>query len=96
MDFELIGGIVRASGDGIMNNSTYCHNVFATFDFNNLTRAVVMAHDRGIRFGIEPSRSGMLKLFLHKRREQEDGHPALEDAIKTIRGNSNDKPGESI
>jgi hypothetical protein len=81
-------GYVRASGpNGIVINSQ--HNMFATFDYDQLTRAVVYAHDRLIRFEIAPSGPGMLKLFFHKRTRREgrmhERHPTIEDAISKIR-----------
>jgi hypothetical protein len=81
-------GIIRPSGkNGIYINSSY--NQFATFDFNYLTRAVFMAHDRCIRFGIFASGPKMLKLFFHKRNVREgdisERHPTIETALKDFR-----------
>ena len=82
--------------DGIEINTSYTGQ-FATFDFNGLTRAVVYAHDKAIRFCIESSGPGMLRLFVHKR--QRDGefherHPTLEahaaDIRKTIKEQAHD------
>lgn len=48
-------GKVRANvGNGIIINARNCHNKFATFDYDVLTKAVILAHDRMIRFAIEP------------------------------------------
>jgi len=60
----------------------------ATFDFDGLTKAVILAHDRCIRFEICPSGPGMVKLVLFKR--QRDGrmyerHPTIEEAISNHR-----------
>jgi hypothetical protein len=81
-------GAVKPCGQGIETNQRYGN--FATFDYNNLTRAVVMAHDRCIRFEIEPSGPGLLKLSLHKRHTREgqmhERHPTLEEHIASIRG----------
>lgn len=80
-------GNVKPCGRGIEINSR--NSGFSTFDFNGLTRAVVMAHDRMIRFEIEPSGPGMLKLCLHKRHTREgrmdERHPTIEEAIDSIR-----------
>lgn len=78
--------------EGIYINSR-SYNYLATYDFNNLTRAVVMAHDRCIRFEVAPSGPGMLRLNIHKRHHSEnDGslsmwewHPTLEHHIAAIR-----------
>jgi len=83
-----IQGKVKPCGAGIETNSRHCG--FSTFDYNTLTKAVVFAHDRCIRFGIEPSGPGLLKLCLHKR-HQRDGrmyerHPTLEEHANSIRG----------
>lgn len=91
--YHHITGIVRPMGsNGIYINSTRS-NYLATYDFNGLTRAVVMAHDRCIRFEVAPSGPGMLRLNIHKRRHSEnDGslsmwewHPTLEHHVEAIR-----------
>ncbi|WP_417216497.1 hypothetical protein [Alcanivorax sp.] len=92
-------GIVRECGPhGIEINAQNCSNHFGTFDYNNLTRAVVLAHDRMIRFSIEPSAPGMLKLAFHKRHCREgrmnERHPTLEEAIKSIRPTTGDDKDE--
>lgn len=71
---------------------TLDHRQLATFDFDELTRLVVMAHDRGIRVTIMPSSPKVLKIALHKR-EKADGearlnvhnHPSLERNVEKIR-----------
>lgn len=83
-----IGGKVKPWGKGIAVNIRYGFNA-ATYDFSGLTEAVIMAHDRCIRFEIEPSGPGMLRLVFHKRdgREGEmwQRHPTLEQAIANLR-----------
>ena len=86
--FHRITGKLHEWGSGIKLNTTNV-NSFATFDFNRLTRAVVMAHDRMIRLEICPSGPGMLGITLFKRHVRKgsmyERHPTIEDAIKTIR-----------
>lgn len=83
-----ITGKLHEWGDGIRLNTSQVWG-FATFDFDKLTRAVVMAHDRMIRFEICPSGPGMLGLVLHKRHKRNgrmfERHPTIEEAIKIIR-----------
>lgn len=63
----------------------------ATFDFNQLTKLVVMGHDKCIRVsveGVKSSREHAVLICIWKR--ERDGsmyerHPILEDHIKTIR-----------
>ena len=87
--FHHVHGGLHPWGDGIALNASYGSNKFATFDFNALTRTVLMAHDRMIRFAIEPSGPGMLKLVLHKRHSREghmyERHPTIQEAIATYR-----------
>jgi hypothetical protein len=84
-----IPGAIKEFGRGICLNakSWGCH--FATFDYENLTRAVFLAHDRCIRFEIEPSGPGLLKLIAHKRHTREGDsmkrHPTIETALLTWR-----------
>ena len=85
---HLFGKIYPSGEFGIYINST-CSHCMSTFDYSNLTRAVVLAHDRMIRFQIEPSGPGMLRLVAHKRHSREgrmhERHPTIEDAIADIR-----------
>ncbi|MCP5002534.1 MAG: hypothetical protein GY941_01080 [Planctomycetes bacterium] len=80
-------GKLKKCGTGVLFNSR--NYGWATFDFNHLTRAVVLAHDRMIRFEIRPSAPGMLQFVIHKRHTREGNmakrHPTIEDAIKAIR-----------
>jgi hypothetical protein len=59
----------------------------STYDFNQLTRLVFMAHERGIRVEVAPHGGfGHLKLILHKRDPTSTsmmlGHPTLDEALK--------------
>lgn len=93
---DLFGGLHHVYGkictprdDGITINANNCRNHFATFDYSWLTLATVLAHDRMIRFGIEPSSGGKLCLTLQKRSERNGdcshSHPTLESAVENIR-----------
>lgn len=86
--FHHITGKLHDSGKGIRLNTTQV-GAFATFDFDILTRAVIMAHDRMIRFEICPSGPGMLGLEFHKRHTREgrmyERHPTIEEAIAKFR-----------
>lgn len=88
LGFHHLHGKLHEWGRGIKLNTTQTGSM-ATFDFDGLTRAVVMAHDRMIRFSIEPSGPGMLGLVCFKRHKREgfmsERHPTIEDAIKRIR-----------
>lgn len=61
----------------------------ATFDFNQLTKMVVLAHDKCYRFSIAPNGPMALKIIIHKREGREGSmtkiHPELEEHVKTIR-----------
>ena len=85
---HLFGRLYPMGETGLYINST-CSHYMSTFDYSNLTRAVVLAHDRMIRFAIEPSGPGILKLIAHKRHSREgrmnERHPTIEDAIAAVR-----------
>lgn len=86
--FHHIVGKLKPYGYGIALSTPFT-NYFASFDYNNLTRAVFMAHDRMIRFEIEPSGPGRFKLVLHKRHTREgrmfERHPTIEQALADYR-----------
>lgn len=95
MHSDIMGGFhhscgeIRPCGDsGIVINEQWAP-YFATFDYNSLTKAVVLAHDRMIRFQISPSGPRMLKFTYHKRNTREGDiakrHPTIEDAIIDVR-----------
>ena len=91
---QLIGGwhhlmgSIKPCGTGVLFNTR--NSNWATFDFDGLTRAVVLAHDEMIRMEIRPSGPGMLQFVFHKRHTREGRmskrHPTIEDAIEKIRG----------
>lgn len=93
MLFDIFGGEhhlqrkVKPWGLGIQYNH---FGELATYDFQQLTWAVLMAHDRMIRFSILPSGRGMIRLVLHKRHTRDvekfyDRHPTIEQAIENFR-----------
>lgn len=84
--FHHLTGKIKPYGQGVEYNTRYIS--LDTFDGNQLTIAVFMAHDRYIRFGVCPSGPGMLKLTLFPR-QPEGGictrHPSLSQAITEYR-----------
>lgn len=60
----------------------------ATFDFNQLTRLVFMAHDKCIRVGLNAKRNNIIEIAIHKRQREggmSERHPTLEQAIEKFR-----------
>lgn len=92
MIFDLVSGEhhlyskIKPFGMGICYNTA---NGFATFDFNVMTIAVFMAHDRCIRLSVQAAYNKMIKLCLWKRHKREgqitERHPTLEEAIEDYR-----------
>ncbi len=78
---------VREFGRGI--RGTVYGGQLATFDFDYLTRLVVLAHDRCIRVEVMQGGPGRVGVALWKRKGRDgfisDRHPTIEDAIKRIR-----------
>lgn len=73
----------------------------ATFDFNNLTTLVFLAHDYGIRVEINPSSNLYLRVLFHQRACREGNivhrHPTIEDALiewRKTHPNNNKMPKE--
>jgi len=58
----------------------------ATFDFDLLTKLVIMAHDRCIRAEISHSGPRMVSIILHKREAREGAmhrrHPTIHEAVE--------------
>lgn len=96
--FHHVNGEIKCLGLGIEINSRNS-NWAATYDYDGLTRAVVMAHDRMIRFEIRASGPGMLRLCLWKRHARNgrmnERHPTMESAIEIIRGAISDQKKEA-
>lgn len=79
-----IHGKVHPHGSGIKINST--SGFWATYDYDGLTRLVVLAHDRMIRVELRPSGPRMVGFALWKRHtrdgEMHKRHPTIEQAIE--------------
>lgn len=101
---EVYGGIYHIEGvEKISFAGSYVevpiHGSLSTYDWNLLTRLVVLAHDRCVRIEVSAKlvkgsyegdeyESPELVLLFHKRERGGDwyhGHPTMEEAIKTIR-----------
>lgn len=57
---------------------------WASCDFDLLTRAILIAHHRAIRFEIAPCNSSHIKIYLHQRTREgsfSKRHPTIEQAI---------------
>ena len=81
-------GKITDWGVGIKYNTS--GGYWATFDFNNLTKLVVLGHDRMIRIDLLTNPGPNRYCFcLHKRHKREgrmsERHPTIEEAIETIR-----------
>src|ERR1017187_1988032 len=85
--FHHIQGTFKKHGKGIA--ITQAHGNFATWDFNNLTRLVFLAHDRCIRVEIDGGGFGNSKFTLFKRHKRDgqmhERHPMLETAYAAWR-----------
>lgn len=67
-------------------------NELSTYDFNRLTKLVVLAHDKGIRVSITSDRKKGLVILFHNRMgirgngfSMSQRHPTLSKAIKQVR-----------
>jgi hypothetical protein len=81
-----LDGTIRECGEGI---EYIFFGSMATWDFDELTRLVVLAHDRCIRAEVHPCTPQMLRLFLHVRERTgsvSHRHPTIEDAMASCRG----------
>lgn len=78
---------IYAFGRGIKCNAE-SHRL-STFDFDYLTRLVVLAHDACVRVEIVSSGPGRIGLVMHKRAGRTgnsfDRHPTMEEAIERVR-----------
>ena len=74
---------IKIFGEGYSINH---YGDLSTFDFNHLTRLVIMAHKHCIRVGIQPSSPRCVKITLHQRKRNGSNyerHPELSEAIET-------------
>jgi hypothetical protein len=72
-----------------MEITIYCSGM-STFDFDDLTRLVFLAHERAMRIELEPATHHYMKLIFHKRTHgPKDGvllhHPSLEEAVNLFK-----------
>ena len=81
--FHHVTGTFKPQGDGI-KVSAYASR-WATFDFDGLTRLVLLAHDRMIRVAVAPSGPRMIGFEMWKRHTREgsmsERHPTIEQAL---------------
>lgn len=77
---------VTPCGYGWQISSKYIS--LSTFDFSDLTRLVVLAHDRCIRAEVSAKGMNQVVIKIHKRSRVDSitlGHPTIEENIKKIR-----------
>lgn len=86
--FHHVNSDFKKWGSGIKINSH--SRAWASFDYNNLTKLIVLGHDEMIRIEVVPSGPNMVGFALWKRHKRKGGmaerHPTIEEAISTIRG----------
>jgi hypothetical protein len=85
--FHHVGAKFKPFGSGVSVKEPYGN--YATFDYSDLTRLVVLAHDRMIRVEVRPGGKSALKFCMWKRHMREgamhERHPTIEDATASIR-----------
>lgn len=90
-------GGVKAWGEGFC--VVHDQGDLATYDWDKLTRLVLMAHDQCIRVSIFPNAFKSLRIAIWKR-EREGGlskrHPTIEEAIELYRANREPKTVEKL
>lgn len=81
---------VHSFGDGVCINFL---NDLSTYDFDRLTRLVLLAHRDAVRVEIAGSGPRMVRIIAHRRKHgdrksmrQYDWHPSLDDLVETIKG----------
>lgn len=63
-------------------------NSLSTFDFDGLTRLVLMAHEQCIRVEVSPASPNRIRIAIWKREREGDTyqrHPTIEQAIESFR-----------
>lgn len=82
--FHHVTAPFREFGRGICINTTTSY--MATFDYDHLTKAVIMAHNWGVRLSISGSGPNMIKIALWKRHKRDgnisERHPTIEQAVE--------------
>lgn len=85
--FHHVHGQIHKWGPGIKINTW--NPRLATYDFDGLTRLVLLAHDNMIRVEVIPSGPRMVGLSLHKRHKRDgsmfERHPTIEAALEQHR-----------
>lgn len=80
---------IKEHGSGIEVN--FQPHRMATYDFNGMTRLVLMAHAECVRADIAGSGPQLIKLILHKRPLRSgsmwERHPNIQDAIEVFEKN---------
>lgn len=88
-----IPGKIKAYGPGWHVNHL---GSLATFDFNELTRLVFLAHDQCMRVEIINSGPGMVKIAIWKREGRTGSmwqrHPTIDEALKQWRESHKETP----
>lgn len=65
-------------------------NCWSTYDFDNLTRLVFLAHDYALRVELIPRGFGYTRILFHRRQREGNlyqRHPTIEDALANWRKN---------
>lgn len=78
-------GEVKEYGHGWCINDRYAR--LSTYDFNGLTKLVLMAHKYAVRVDIQPSGPKMIKICIWQRKREgsfSERHPTIETAIQDI------------
>lgn len=82
--FHHVTAPIREFGRGVCINTRYGN--LSTFDYDYLTKAVIMAHNWCIRLEIMGSGPGLIKLALWKRESREgrihERHPTIKEAAE--------------
>ena len=82
--FHHLQGKVKPAGPSGIEFNTANHSM-ATYDFDQLTRAVILAHERCIRFEITSSGPRMLRFYLHQRKRSGrayERHPTIHQVLE--------------
>lgn len=64
------------------------YGCWSSFDYDNLTRLVFLAHDYALRVQMDARANGYIRLMFHRRQRNGDlyqRHPSLEQAVQSWR-----------